>query len=313
MYREMAKLQRSTCAPRRVNVRVVISELSLLERGWILRENVRTCNGKKLWRRKKFEQGDNTKNLIIVIISMWNREVICPNNLSCLFIPKNQSSRHLLINNKIINNKFRKRFQRSIRYYQPFIAKLSIYLRIFEYFPSLFPRNPKPLPEKRFRRPFFRWWIKGKLYAQASALSEAKRYRVRVSSAYTEAHSPTTGSERVELKEGFFWNSHASFYTSILSFFFLFFFLPAPREYDRERERREKRGWARFIPKIEVTVVARPPWPVRLFSPPLPPFFSLLFYPFPPLPVKSVRVNRSETREFRLCFAFRTGQCLAPF
>lgn len=31
MYREMAKLQRSTCAPRRVNVRVVISELSLLE------------------------------------------------------------------------------------------------------------------------------------------------------------------------------------------------------------------------------------------------------------------------------------------
>lgn len=241
MYREMAKLQRSTCAPRRVNVRVVISELSLLERGWILRENVRTCNGKKLWRRKKFEQGDNTKNLIIVIISMWNREVICPNNLSCLFIPKNQSSRHLLINNKIINNKFRKRFQRSIRYYQPFIAKLSIYLRIFEYFPSLFPRNPKPLPEKRLRRPFFRWWIKGKLYAQASALSEAKRYRVRVSSAYTEAHSPTTGSERVELKEGFFWNSHASFYTSILSFFFLFFFLPAPREYDREREEGKKR------------------------------------------------------------------------
>lgn len=240
MYREMAKLQRSTCAPRRVNVRVVISELSLLERGWILRENVRTCNGKKLWRRKKFEQGDNTKNLIIVIISMWNREVICPNNLSCLFIPKNQSSRHLLINNKIINNKFRKRFQRSIRYYQPFIAKLSIYLRIFEYFPSLFPRNPKPLPEKRLRRPFFRWWIKGKLYAQASALSEAKRYRVRVSSAYTEAHSPTTGSERVELKEGFFWNSHASFYTSILSFFFLFFFCPR-RVNTTERERGGKK------------------------------------------------------------------------
>ena len=61
---------------------------------------------------------------------------------------------------------FKEKNKRSIRYYQPFIAKLSIYLRIFEYFPSLFPRNPKPLPEKRLRRPFFRWWIKGKLSAQ---------------------------------------------------------------------------------------------------------------------------------------------------
>lgn len=242
MYREMAKLQRSTCAPRRVNVRVVISELSLLERGWILRENVRTCNGKKLWRRKKFEQGDNTKNLIIVIISMWNREVICPNNLSCLFIPKNQSSRHLLINNKIINNKFRKRFQRSIRYYQPFIAKLSIYLRIFEYFPSLFPRNPKPLPEKRLRRPFFRWWIKGKLSAQTIRASvRSVRGETLSSARLLRVHRSALSDNRIRtsrIKRGIL----LKLARQLLHFdplFFLSFFFFARAAWIRQREREE--------------------------------------------------------------------------
>lgn len=245
MYREMAKLQRSTCAPRRVNVRVVISELSLLEWGWILRENVRTCNGKKLWRRKKFEQGDNTKNLIIVIISMWNREVICPNNLSCLFIPKNQSSRHLLINNKIINNKFRKRFQRSIRYYQPFIAKLSIYLRIFEYFPSLFPRNPKPLPEKRLRRPFFRWWIKGKLSAQTIRASiRSVRGETLSSARLLRVHRSALSDNRIRtsrIKRGILLKLARQLLHFDPLFFLSFFFFCPRRVNTTERERGGKK------------------------------------------------------------------------
>ena len=45
--------------------------------------------------------------------------------------------------------------------------------------------------------------------------SESPLFSACLCDTYTEAHSPTTGSERVELKEGFFWNAHASFYTSI--------------------------------------------------------------------------------------------------
>ena len=151
------------------------------------------------------------------------------------------------------------------------------------------------------------------------SLSAAKHYRVRLHSTpllcgtYTEAHSPTTGSERVELKEGFFWNEHASFYTSIP-------FLrgedaraePASREYEshgrsggikkkkKKKEEEEKRGKkvSSFYSEIEVTVVARSPWPARLF----PLRFPLFLCPS----VKGVhagnRLNRW-TKGVQLCFA----------